>query len=475
MVPVIYALPLLLAGVVQHKLLYAETRDDAFYELRVLQLARGKSLGNPYLSEHEDAPRYMPEMVEQALASAIRATHADPLKFMALARALFPALTCLFIYKLARNLDLRESTALLAGLIVTLAPSPAAGGYALRYFRVISPAAHVCLLMAALWLLVRAWRAPSWSNICLAGIALGLLLYTPVYYWGFALGGATLLAVLDSPARRAMIICALIAVVLGAPSLLHSSRVAAEPAVRETLIRMGLMTPGRAPEVGVLPRIVIAVVLLAITLWFRRKGFRWARFTVPFVVAGILMLVQNVVTNRQIQAYHMTNCLVPLGGLVLAGCFQAARVARSAACALSVLLLAGAFGVQVSAYSTWLGNARSDPGQYAADTALTHTIAWLNRETPAGSVLVLPERLDASVPLFTRNRTYFSAYIFQYVVPSAEVLLRQETQAAWVPGRTLPYRADYVVQQEPQCEEWPKDGLVFRSITEGTCIYRVQP
>jgi len=475
MISVIYSLPLLLAGVLQHKLLYAETRDDTFYEARVLQLVRGKSLGNPYLVEHEDAPRYMPEMVEQALALAIRATHANPLKFVASTRALFPALIFLFVYKLARELDLDQATALLAGTSITMAPSPAVGGYALRYFRVISPAAHVSLLMVALWLLVRAWREPSWRSICPAGIALGMLLYTPLYYWGFALSGAALLALLDSQARRPMVISGLIAVVLGAPSLLHSARVAAEPVVHETLVRMKLMIPGRSPEIGVLPRVAIAVVLLAITLWFRRSGFRWARFSMPFVVAGIVMLLQNLVTNRQIQAYHMTNCLVPLGGLALAGCFQAVRVARPAAYALAVLLLAGAFGVQVSAYSAWLRNVSNDPGQYAVDTSFTDTIAWLNRETLAESVLVLPERLDASVPLFTPGRTYYSPYVFQYVVADGEIQLRQVTQAAWVPGSRLPYHADYVVRQEPQCRHWPKDGLVFGSITEGTCIYRVQP
>jgi len=306
-----------------------------------------------------------------------------------------------------------------------------------------------------------------------AGIAMALLFYTPLYYWGFAVCGAALLALLDAQARRPLIACCLIAVALGIPSLRHSARIAANPVVHETLARMKLMAPGRLPETGALPRLVIAILLLGLALWFRRSGFRWAALTAAFSVAGILMLVQNVVTNRQIQVYHMTNCLVPLAGLALAGCFQAARVRKSTCYVLSVLLLAGAFGVQVSAYSAWLRNTRSDPGQYAADTAYPRTIAWLNRETSAESVVVLPEPLDSSVPLFTLNHTYYSPYLFQYVVPSDEIQLRQETQAAWLPGKAFPYRADYVVRREPQCSDAPADKLAFRSSTEGTCIFLV--
>ena len=475
LIGVIYLLPVLLAGGLEHKLLYLETPDDALYEMRVLQIWRGNSLGNPYLAEHADAPRYMPEMVERVLAWAIRATRANPLKFIAVTRALFPALIFIFVYKLARELDLGEAAALFAGSAITLGPSSALGGYALRYFRVISPAAHVCLLIGALWLMARAWRAPSWRNVAVAGVGLGLLFYTPLYYWGFAVCGCAMLALLDARARGALMGCCVIAVMLGLPNLLHSAHIAGDPMVHETLARLGLMVPGRLTEVGVLPRVVIGVLLSGLALWFHKSGFRWAEFTLPLALAATLMLVQNTVTDRQIQAYHMVNCLVPLAGLVLAGFLQATHLPKSIHYGLSILLFAGAVAVQISAYSTWLRNTRSDPAQYAAETAFPNTIAWLNRATPPGSVVVLPQALDNSVPLFTLNHTYYSHYVFQYVVSNKEVELREQTLAEWLPGKALPYRADYVVWQESRCSDSPHAGVVFRSVSEATCIFRVRP
>lgn len=59
-VVLLYALPLVLTYVRQGKLLYAETLDDTLYETRIIDLYRGGTLGNPYLAEHQDSPRYMP-------------------------------------------------------------------------------------------------------------------------------------------------------------------------------------------------------------------------------------------------------------------------------------------------------------------------------------------------------------------------------------------------------------------------------
>jgi len=471
LVACIYALPLVAAYALQHKLLYAETPDDSFYETRVITLLRGDSLGNPYLPEHAKVARYMPELVERVFAWIILTTHAALLPFIAVTRVLFPVLICLLAYGLARRLELEPLTALLTGCCTVFAPSLSLGGYTLRYFRVISPAAYIVMVMATLLLIERVWRKAGWYSAWLAGGTVGLLFYTPVYYWSFVLLGLGLLALL-SPGRTrlALLTSAALALLLGTPSLLHSARLSGDPAVGETLARLGLMVSGRTPETGVLPRLLIGLVLVGLAFWFRAKRFRWAAFVLPFAVAGSFMLVQNVVTNRHFQAYHMISCLMPLAALVIGGSFQACRLQRAWSCAaIAVVIVLGAAG-QISGYGEWLRNSKKTPAQYALDSAFPRTLAWLNSQTPAQSVVVFPESMASAAPLFSRNGVYVGHHIAQYVMTNREFNSRREARESWSPGKELPYRADYVLLLGKSCRQWQSEA-VFRDPGEDTCIF----
>jgi hypothetical protein len=418
----------------------------------------------------------MPELVEHVLARSIRATHMDPLRFIAITRVFFPAVIFLLACRLARELDLERPIALLAGFLAVFAPSLSLGGYALRYFRVISPAAYILIVMIALVLVQRAWRSPNWYTACGAGAGVGLVFYTPVYYWSLVLLGLGLLA-LSSPggARRVLLASGALGIVLGSPSLLNSARLSADPIVRQTLLRVWVMVPGRALEPGVVPRLALGLALIALAWWFRTRHSGWAAFLLPFAVSGSFMLIQNLVTNRQIQAYHMINCLMPVAALVLAGCLQGVR-ARTGWIHLGIALVTVVgLGVQISGYRSWVEHARTEPEQYAVNTAFSHTLAWLKRDTPAGSVLVWPPKMDATAPLFTSNHTYVSRYLYQYVIPSHELRARSEARKNWSPGRTFPYRADYVVEQGARCVQWAPATTAFHDVSEDICIFQLHP
>src|SRR5580658_2812137 len=60
------------------------------YLLLITSAYRGDSLSNPYLAEHENAPRYLPEMVERSLAAVARVTGLAPLTVVAISRVAFP-------------------------------------------------------------------------------------------------------------------------------------------------------------------------------------------------------------------------------------------------------------------------------------------------------------------------------------------------------------------------------------------------
>jgi hypothetical protein len=235
------------------------------------------------------------------------------------------------------------------------------------------------------------------------------------------------------------------------------------------------MVPGRAPEPEVLPRLLIGIALVGLACWFRRKQFRWAAFALPFAAAACFMLVQNVVTNRQVQAYHMVNCLMPLLAFVVPGSLQAFKPRGTWPNAAMVCLIIVATTAQILGYKEWSRNIETHPAQYALDSAFPRTLDWLNHDTAARSVVVFPETMATAAPLFTRNGAYLGYYVYQYVVPSHELKLRSEARDNWYPGRSFPYRADYVLAQGARCRQWASSATAFHDLGEDTCIFRLGP
>src|ERR1051325_7173423 len=86
----VYALPLLLPLVREGRLQPIKMRNETIYMVRVAAAARGDSLGNPYLSGHENAPKYMPELSERMLALTSQAFHISVVHLAALMRVMHP-------------------------------------------------------------------------------------------------------------------------------------------------------------------------------------------------------------------------------------------------------------------------------------------------------------------------------------------------------------------------------------------------
>jgi len=473
----LYALPVALAFFVDGKLLYAETADDTLYEARVIGLRWSGGLSNPYLSEHQNSQRYMSEIVEQALSYGSLLTGVEPLHLVILSRMLAPSLIFLFVYALGRQLGLHPPFAFLAGLLADLAPSISVEPYALRYFRVISPATHVLLFLGTIYGVSAVWRRPSWKTVTLAGSGLGLVLYTPIYYWTCALLGTGLLALFSrGVTRRALLVSLALGLALGSVSLFHFVQLGAQPDVNETLSRLQLMIPGRMPEPGALPRFITGLAMLAVLRWSARYPCKWAQFLVPFCITGTFMLVQNVLTNRQIQSYHMVNCLIPLWMIVAAGVMQRWKPENSRILWEVALICVVGLVVQVSSYRAWQRGVKDDPALFALDQLIPNTISWLNSHSSSGSVvLTRDDSVSSSLPLFTRNRLFTAHYIFQYVISNRELESREEAAKTWRPGKELPYHADYFLGLGSDCSSLPAIRTVFRNETESTCVYQITP
>ena len=479
-----YALPLIEGYWRHHRLIHVFYPDEAYYGIRVLDAYRGGTLGNPYLAGHEGAPRYLPEATERLLAGISRIVALDPLTLLAICRVALPLLLFLSLWRLALALGIENRTAIAAAAalplippILTLVQPPGTGQHGfLRLFRSISPVTHLLLLALALLSLVKVWRMPALRDVCVSGLLVGALFYTPIYYWSFAIGGTLLLALgVGNKSRRALFGVVAIAFLVGLPPLIHSHRLMSVPSVVETLERWTLMVPGRWAEIGVGRRSVENVAVLGMLWLWRRKFGESGRFLVAFCLAGELLLFQNAITNRQIQSFHFMHCLFliwPLAGALFwqTGCGGDYRPTAPILVAFTALLLTGAGLAQLIAFENWEGWREEAPSVYTLDLVMPRTLRWLDEHTPPGSVVIASEEVMASLPLFTHNKVYWARYAGQHVLSNHEVAARSADAVRWLddPAQPLHYRADFALHKWARCATLT--GFLYRDAAEGTCI-----
>ena len=457
--------------------------DEKIYLVRIMDAYRGGSLGNPYLAEHQDAPRFMPEAAERLVAFIAYATGPRPLLIVGISRVVFAALVCAVLWSLARGLGIEPRLAALAAMLPPLAPTISwmadinsrTIGF-LRYFRAVSPAFYVLLMLLALRLVLLAWKKPLWWTGLFAGASLGLLIYlSPIYFWSFAIAGAAWLAVQDTgKVRAAMLISVATALVLGLPHFWDAFLQARLPDVRETLARLDLFIPGRAPDEGVARTFVLAAAMsVAVWLWRRRLG-QPGRFLSPFLFVGTLLLVQNLVTNRHLQGNHWIECLIPVWSLAGVAFLQSySQSFRPVYLLVLVAVLAtGAVFAQAMAYLQWEELCQESTEFWVLDAAMPRTLSWLNAHTPANSVVIAGTDVMDSLPLFTHNKVYWADYASQHVMPEWEVQARTQSLESWHPdgAAQLPFRADLYLGAGSVCLRLKSKPFLYRDPAEGTCV-----
>ena len=345
----------------------------------------------------------------------------------------------------------------------------------LRYFRAISPGFYVMLLVVTLRMVLSAWQKPSWWTAVLGGASLGLLFYMPPYFWSFALLGVVGLTLSAcGRVRMAMLMLIAVALLVALPSLSSSLQRAQDPDVQATLARLDLLIPGRSPDVYV-PRSFVLAMLILVPLWlWRRKLGTSARFLLPFVGVGTLLMVQNVVTNRHLQSYHWIECLIPTWALATGALLQpSSRPIRSIWVKTVIgFVLAGALFTQARGYLQWETAKRENAEFWALDARMPRTLLWLNHHTPKDSIVLADIDIMDSLVLFTHNKVYWADYAGQHVVSESEVLARTQSLESFHPNGAvnLPLPVDFYLGTGPECQSLRTGRLLYSDDSERTCV-----
>ncbi|MBV8206364.1 MAG: hypothetical protein JO041_06190 [Acidobacteria bacterium] len=472
----VYAIPLVLPFARNGRIQPVKMPDEAIYMVRVAAAARGQSLASPYLAGHEDAPQYMPALSERALSLVVR-LGISPGALASAMRVLQPALIFLLVVAISMQLGSTAFSASAAGLLATLLPSfsqapwNSAGlpGY-LRYLRFLSPGFHVIVFLAAVWLVAACWNRRTWASGVAAGVAIGVVFYLPIFYWAALWCAAALMAVTADggwKARRALLLGCAIGAGFSVPVAMQSLRNAGNVAVQQTLHRWPtlMLLPGRRPEDAQIPLALAACVIIALGIYRRSRVLR---FLAPFFLVSIPLILQNVITNRRIQAYHFIDPLLPLAAIAVAELGAQRRTPRTVIAGFAVLL-ATAGAVRMVVDENRLEQLiQKQPESWDLEACMPRTVAMLRQKTPPGSVVDAPLAVMEILPIFTANHVYYAEFARQHVVGDEEITIRGREAAKWPDVSILSYPADYYLGTGEACDRLP--GIFFRDAQEHACI-----
>jgi MFS family permease len=481
LVCLVYALPHLLSIAQTGKILPIFRIDDTIYMVRTAAAIRGDTLGNPYLAGHENAPKYMPELSERMVALAGRALHWDVVKIAAAFRILQPAAIFLGVVWICWVFGFPPALAALAGLLTVLAPSlgmlrfhrPGLASF-LRYTRFFSAGFHTTLYLAAMGAVAVCWQRPTRLRAILAGLAVGAIFYTPIFYWAALWAGIIGLAfVSQGEQRRAMLVVAAISAMVAIPFVIASIRNGTNPIVQETLHRWPTytMTPGRGLEYGILPHVTLCIGC-AVLAWMLRRRSKVFLFLSAFFAAIAPLLLENVVTNRQIQAYHFTDALNPLWAIMGVAVLAQLRIPGVVITSMFALLIGFATTQQVADYLRLRNQVAVNPEYWALSWRMPRTLAWLQANTPSDSVVIAPRPVMENLPIFTHNKVYWADFARQHVMPTDEADKRLSESLRWTPAQPLTYPVNYYLATGANCAQVTPSSVVFRDAEEGTCVWQ---
>jgi hypothetical protein len=478
----VYALPNLLSLAQTGKILPIFRPDEPIYMVRTAAAMRGDTLGNPYIAGHEHAPRFMPELSERLVGKAGRSLHLDIVNIAAAFRVLQPAAIFLGVVWICRVFGFPPALAALAGVLTVLAPSlgmmrmhrPGWPPF-LRYARFLSAGFHTTLFVAALGTVAVCWQRPTRWRVILAALAVGAIFYTPIFYWGVLwVGLMGLVLVSEGEQRRAAVMIAALSAVIAIPMAITAIRNGSDPAVLETLHRWPTwsMLPGRGIEDGVRAHLALCTGS-AFLAWMLRRRSKVFLFLLAFFAATVPLLLENVVTNQKIQAYHFTDALNPLWAILGAALITQFRINKVVIASAFALLIGFGVTEQLVDYVRLRIAVAEHSEAWAPNWRIPRTLAWLQKNTPSDSVVMAALPVMQILPIFTHNKVYSSESARQHVMPTEEADRRFSEAKRWAPGEPLTYRVDfYLVTEATACAEVPRASLAFRDPLERTCVWQ---
>lgn len=427
------------------------TPNEDFYLARVQEILDGHpTIGSAAFYEYKDQMPLSPPTVEFIYALPTLLFGISPTATLLASRFLLPAVLFLLVYFLVRRLiEGDESiagtvTALGGAFLITLGydlvdyrsiwnffvhHAPLSTGF-LIWSRPINPIFGALFLFSFLLCIVSlvqrreriAWRILGASSL------LALMMASYFFSWGIALSVLVVLVALlllrrEYQTAGTLALIVPFGVLLSAPYWIGTWRAAQSPWYEASVLRSGLfLTHYPLLNKFLLATFAFFFLLLLIDFVKKRKNgivFQWERwhlFSLSFLLGGLLVYSQQVLTGRTVWPYHFVQYTIPLAMVVVMTTLFYMRKNigylwhASIGCAVLASLLYS-ITVQTTVYQN------SSP-YYKELQSRAPLFDWLNKKERDCVVLVVEPRpsgrygLEGLIPAFTHCNTYNSTWVY---------------------------------------------------------------
>jgi hypothetical protein len=409
----------------------SDNTDWLFYVARTRAVVNGHSGANPYLLEHADDIYSNIPAIEAVLAGAVRLFRLDVISLQIALDAIMPfVITVLFyavLYALSRSRWL--SLAIPLFLIAT------------NIWNFDKPV-HIQLSFPLLLLFILGWlcvlkrldergsisslkgidRKTS-RTIIGCGFLLGAIYFAYFIDWTFLYVLLFTAAIIAMFARRFDIarVSARILLVSAPFGIVYAwliSRAFQDPFYAESAVRLGV-TSSHLPEM--IPRTIVALTASGLFFLLLRSA-RMTKAAFPIGVFALLLANaiypnHNVITGKSFQnAAHWAFMPVVILSLAVAAAYpylkrrlvQAPRAARACALGLVAVFLFASLRL-----SSFLSSAVTDVKIDSVVAAQRYgpVLRYLQRSTPADSVVFTDDELSYLIPAFTDDRVYYLKFV----------------------------------------------------------------
>lgn len=168
-------------------------------------------------------------------------------------------------------------------------------------WRLITPALSWPFLLFYVYSLKRALDFQSTKRIAIAGIALGLVVWSYFYFWTMAFAALALAFLVDRRRARSYLRIGIVGAIVGAPSIIKDMLLKHNLS-QDWLQRTDKFVPiGHFEELLIPKLILIVIVFGGYWVWKYRADLRWLWC---LVVAGLSLMNHQIVTGLQIENFH---------------------------------------------------------------------------------------------------------------------------------------------------------------------------
>lgn len=280
--------------------------------------------------------------------------------------------------------------------------------------RMDDPLLTVPVYLAAFLAIIIFWSNPKKTTAIVAGAVTGLLFYTYLHYWIYAvivLGSLFTYSIFTKKNLKEFLWLFSALVIVAVPYFINYFLFVSSPTAAEFAARGAAIEPGRYFRLtGVLGEYGLYLILLAAVLWvFFEKDRRRAILFSSLLVAGFIAWNIQLITGFTFVSSHWRQAVSPPVLIIVVGLlFELVKKLPPKAIATALIVLMSLLFVKkgVNAYQ-FLNPSQDILSRYQINENIVESLKWIDKNLPGEPRIVSPSFMTAfTLSVYTPARPY---------------------------------------------------------------------